>query len=252
MSAVTELIKKQIQDFQKIFPNKKHRHIVRRDLSQKTVVIISAHPDDEVIQSTLALRLQGENGCNVVNIAVTLGSDKKRQKERLVELKKSIKFLKFKNIVLPEDWKNKKTKLSELIKKIDPLLIIAPHENDQNSTHQKTHELVKLVIKQRKVAWSEFWSPQKYPNILVEVSAELIMKQIQALEFHKGEIARNPYHLRLLSWHMDSVRRGSEIINSQGAESAKMLAGQIYRLENVKKISQNFAYLNDDVSDFLF
>jgi LmbE family N-acetylglucosaminyl deacetylase len=56
-------------------------------LSQKskqsaTVMILSPHPDDECISGGLALRLMHENGWHVVNVAVTLGSNKDRQKER--------------------------------------------------------------------------------------------------------------------------------------------------------------------------
>src|SRR5438093_13348863 len=51
------------------------------------VLIFSPHPDDEVIIGGLALRLLREAKCNVINVAVTQGSKKERQAERLPELK---------------------------------------------------------------------------------------------------------------------------------------------------------------------
>jgi len=51
------------------------------------VLIFSPHPDDEVIIGGLALRLLREARWNVVNVAVTQGSRKERQAERLLELK---------------------------------------------------------------------------------------------------------------------------------------------------------------------
>ena len=43
------------------------------------VLIFSPHPDDEVIIGGLALRLMREAKWNVINVAVTQGSNKARQ-----------------------------------------------------------------------------------------------------------------------------------------------------------------------------
>src|ERR1041385_8950803 len=51
-------------------------------------LIFSPHPDDEVIIGGLALRLMREAKWNVINVAVTQGSNKARQAERWGELKK--------------------------------------------------------------------------------------------------------------------------------------------------------------------
>src|SRR5262245_19114519 len=51
------------------------------------VPIFSPHPDDEVVIGGLALRLLREANWNVINVAVTQGSKKERQAERLKELK---------------------------------------------------------------------------------------------------------------------------------------------------------------------
>src|SRR5437016_14343716 len=51
------------------------------------VLIFSPHPDDEVIIGGLPLRLLRQAKWNVINVAVTLGSKKERQAERLAELK---------------------------------------------------------------------------------------------------------------------------------------------------------------------
>jgi hypothetical protein len=51
---------------------------------------------------------------------------------------------------------------------------------------------------------------------------------------HTGEIARNPYHLRLPAWMMDNVRRGGEIISNVGGEVPQMPFGVIYQLQLFK------------------
>ena len=50
-------------------------------------LLFSPHPDDECIIGGLPLRLLRETGVRVVNVAVTLGSNKSRQQPRLAELK---------------------------------------------------------------------------------------------------------------------------------------------------------------------
>src|SRR5687768_536250 len=51
------------------------------------VLIFSPHPDDEVIIGGLALRLLRQSRWQVINVAVTQGSNKARQAERLAELR---------------------------------------------------------------------------------------------------------------------------------------------------------------------
>lgn len=203
------------------------------------VMIISPHPDDESITGSLALRLALENKAQVLNVAVTLGSNKKRQLARKKELTEACKILGFKNVILSDDWKLKEKELKSLIQKYRPTLIIAPHSKDYHPTHIKSSELLKSSLKSIKdmhflVAWSEFWAPNKKPNILVEVPQEILQLQMQALEKHKGEILRNPYHLRLPAWMMDNVRRGPEIIGGTGTEGSNMAYGVLYRLQTYK------------------
>ena len=72
------------------------------------------------------------------------------------------------------------------------------------------------------------------PNILVEVPEEILELQMKALEKHIGEVARNPYHLRLPAWMMDNVRRGSEVVCGKGSPAATIAFGVIYKLQLVK------------------
>src|SRR4051812_17391461 len=59
------------------------------------VLFFAPHPDDETIQGGLALRLLREANWNVIDVAVTQGSKKERQAERLVELKAACDYLGF-------------------------------------------------------------------------------------------------------------------------------------------------------------
>lgn len=213
--------------------------ITKKSSLPLTVMILSPHPDDESIVGSLALRLQHENNAHIVNIAVTLGSNKDRQKARMQELENACEILEMENVYLDENWKTKEKELKSLIQKYQPQIIIAPHVKDFHPAHIKTGELLKKVLTSLKkvnavVAWSEFWGPMTKPNLLVEVPLEIIELQMRALEMHVGEVSRNPYHLRLPAWMMDSVRRGSEVVGGKGAEAKQMAFGVLYQLQVCK------------------
>jgi LmbE family N-acetylglucosaminyl deacetylase len=203
-----------------------------------TILILSPHPDDESIIGSLPLRLMHENNAHIINVAVTLGSNKKRQKARLKELQNACELLEMDLDVLSEDWPTKAKELKSLIQKYQPNLILAPHLKDHHPTHIKTGKLLEKVLKTTKintlVAWTEFWGQMEKPNCLIEVPNEILELQMKALVMHTGEIARNPYHLRLPAWMMDNVRRGGEIISNVGGEVPQMPFGVIYQLQLFK------------------
>ncbi len=204
-----------------------------------TVMILSPHPDDESIIGSLPFRLMHENGAHVINVAVTLGSDKKRKKERLQELTEACALLDVELVTLHEDWKRKAVELKSLIQKYQPQVILAPHLKDHHPTHIKTGQLLtkalKTLVKMNVlVVWTEFWGHNPTPNVLVEVPTDIVDLQMRALECHRGEIARNPYHLRLPAWMMDNVRRGAEIIDGKGAASPDFAFGVLYKWEFYK------------------
>ena len=204
-----------------------------------TILILSPHPDDESIIGSLPLRLMHENNAHIINIAVTLGSKKTRQKPRLKELQNACTFLEMDLDVLSEDWSVKAKELKSLIQKYQPHLILAPHLKDHHPTHIKTGKLLEKVLKNSKlnlmVAWTEFWGAIENPNCLIEVPNEIVELQMKALAMHTGEISRSPYHLRLPAWMMDNVRRGGEIISNVGGEVPQMPFGVIYHLQVLKK-----------------
>src|SRR3954447_11516754 len=58
-------------------------------------LFFAPHPDDETIIGGLALRLLREAKWNVINVAVTQGSKRERQAERLQELKAACGYIGF-------------------------------------------------------------------------------------------------------------------------------------------------------------
>ena len=216
------------------------------------VLIFSPHPDDECIAGALPLRLLRELRMKVINVAVTQGSRKNRQKERFIELQNACSYLGFELIQTGENglerinlmtrekdhqhWKDAVRVILKILVDLQPRVIVFPHKNDWNSTHVGTHFLVMDALKKMEktfsccIAETEYWGAMDTPNLMVESSEEDVADLITALSFHKGEIERNPYHLCLPSWMMDNVRRGSELVSGQGAEASPFIFATLYRL----------------------
>jgi hypothetical protein len=71
-------------------------------LDAPKVLLFSPHPDDECLTGALPLRLLRELQCNVINVAVTLGSRQERRQERWQELKNACEYLRF-GLVLSQE-----------------------------------------------------------------------------------------------------------------------------------------------------
>ena len=216
------------------------------------VLTFSPHPDDEVIIGGLALRLLREARWNVLNVAVTLGSKRERQAERLAELRACCECIGFGLVqTLPDGLEkvNAKTRQSEpahwaesvaiiasILAAHQPRAILFPHEHDWNSTHIGTHLLVMDALRTMPGAFetmlveTEFWGQMASPNLLVEISPQDLGDLITALTFHVGEVRRNPYHLSLPAWMMDNVRRGAEVVGGQGGTAPDFTFGTLYRM----------------------
>lgn len=217
------------------------------------MVLFSPHPDDEVITGGLPLRLRREAGWRILNVAVTLGSDRGRQAERLEEGKAACAHLGFDfhladgsglaNVNLenrrrePQHWTYAVGVIGRLLLELSPRVVMFPHSFDAHPTHMGTHALVRqaMVRLGEKLDFycveTEFWSPAEGPNLLIESSSADVADLVAALAFHRGEVARNPYHLRLPAWMMDNVRRGAELLNGHTEVAPDVLFATLYRLK---------------------
>jgi LmbE family N-acetylglucosaminyl deacetylase len=217
------------------------------------VLIFSPHPDDEVIIGGLALRLLREAKWNVINVAVTQGSKKERQAERLAELKACCDCIGFGlvqtapaglekiNVKTREQdkahWAQSVKVIAEIIAQHQPKAILFPHDTDWNSSHIGTHFLVMDALKTLPADFAchtvetEFWGAMASPNLMVEISPQDLGDLITALTFHVGEVQRNPYHLSLPAWMVDNVRRGGELVGGQGGAAPDFVFATLYRLQ---------------------
>lgn len=213
-------------------------------------LIFAPHPDDECIVGALPLRLQQEAGWRVTNVAVTLGSNIERREPRWAELLAACEVLGFDCLRLGEHglvdvrpdtaerapglWAAHVAATAALLAEHRPALVLAPHAQDDNPSHRGVYRLVVEALAAARLdtvlALTEFWSTQPGPNALVQTGIADTARLIAALERHTGEIARNPYHLRLPAYLADAVRRGGELVLGAGETPPDFAFATLYRL----------------------
>lgn len=215
-------------------------------------LFFAPHPDDETIVGALALRIFREAKMNLVNVAVTQGSNKQRQAARLAELQNACNYLGYQlqttvpngleRVTIktrqsePQTWAGMVRVISNILAKYNPRVILFPHERDWNGTHIGVHHLVMDALREMPLSVecytveTEFWGAMDDPNLMAEVSAEDLADMITATTFHVGEVQRNPYHLSLPAWMMDNVRRGAELVGGQGGAAPDFMFAALYRL----------------------
>lgn len=217
----------------------------------RRALIFSPHPDDECIVGGFALRLQREARWHIVNVAVTQGSRKERQTERLRELEAACRYLGFELVTTgprglegvnrktrnerPASWADMVRVIADTLAARKPDAIFLPHDADWNSTHIGTHLLVMDALAlcpdlRCFVVETEFWGAMTTPNLMVEIGPRELADLMAALAFHVGEVKRNPYHLALPAWMQDNVRRGGELVGGQGGAAPNFSFATLYRI----------------------
>lgn len=215
-------------------------------------LIFSPHPDDECIIGALPLRLRREAGWDVINVAVTQGSNVARQAERLAELKNACGFIGFGLIQTapnglekvgpktrssdPARWQPMVEVIARILREQKPKAIFFPHEHDWNSSHIGVHFLVMDALKllgsdfETTLVETEYWGQMTAPNLMVESTEADVADLVTGVSFHVGEVTRNPFHLLLPAWMQDNVRRGSELVGGQGQAAPNFGFATLYRL----------------------
>jgi len=224
--------------------------------SAPKVLIFSPHPDDECIIGALPLRLLREAKMNVINVAVTQGSNKARQSERFEELKNACAYIGYGLIqtrpgglekITPktraegkETWTQAVRRIRDILSMEQPRIIFVPHEHDWNGTHIGTHFLVMDALRSLEPSFrcylieTEYWGAMSSPNLMVESSIEDVTELVTGTSFHVGEVRRNPFHLLLPAWMQDNVRRGGELVGGQGGAAPDFTFCTLYRYRRWK------------------
>jgi N-acetylglucosamine malate deacetylase 1 len=226
-----------------------HKAAVAAISAAAPVLMISPHPDDEMIIGALPLRLSRQCFRRVINLSATLGSRRDRQVARLEELRAACDYIGFEARTIgergleginpeapskdPAQWALAVDAVAAVIDEVRPCAVFIPHAMDGNRTHMGVHLLAVDALARAGITCAvfetEFWAAMDKPNIAVESSSADVAALVAALSLHTGEVRRNPYHLRLPAWMMDNVRRGAELVGGQGGDAPRFLFACLYR-----------------------
>ena len=228
---------------------------VKSNPTAPKVLLLAPHPDDECVMGGLPLRLMREAGSEVLVLPITCGSNPERKKEREKELNSACKWIGFSLLPFgqagldninpesreaePAHWSNAVDELVLSLEKINPDILFFPSSTDWNRTHLGVYLLTidalqKIPGAEVTLIETEFWGQIQNPNLMVENSPEEVADLVAALSHHKGEVTRNPFHLRLPAWMQDNVRRGAEVVGGQGGKAPDFDFATLYKVSRWK------------------
>ena len=214
-------------------------------------LVFSPHPDDEALVGGLPLRLRAA-GWRVVNVAVTLGSRLDRRAARWQELQASCRVLGFELMAASgapgmglegvrtaghaaqhANWRAAVERVINVMARYQPRVVVCPHELDGHDVHMATAQVVLQALAgvstlSPHLLLSEYWNTQLQPQLMLGLTDQQVGQMMLATAMHVGEVSRQPYHLTLPAWLMDSARRGAERVGGPGAANSGMAYAALY------------------------
>lgn len=178
-------------------------------LNEKNILVLSPHPDDDVIGCGSTLHRYHKNGAVITVIYMTDGRQghpsyneddlvikRKEEAERaakIIGINKLI-FLNNKDAELSSSLNTAK-ELSTILNDIKPDAVFLPFFTDNHVDHIATNEIfLSASIKCNKNMMCygyEIWTPLMSPNCVVDITSFLEVKK-QALEQHQSQISQSP------------------------------------------------------------
>ena len=187
------------------------------------ILIVSPHPDDDVIGCGGSIAKHRSLGHNVHVVYMTSGDAGSIEipKKKLAEIREkealaALKVLDVHNYTflrLPDGYVSAVDdvafrKLIELVREIKPSLVYLPHASDRHRDHRKTHELVIEAVKRageevfqdcKGKPWQvevvlcyEVWTPISDVEYVEDITP-FMKKKLEALRKHASQIAIVPY-----------------------------------------------------------
>ena len=195
------------------------------------VLVLSSHPDDETIGMGGTINKLSKQGHKISLCVVTDGSnhkdgDKKRSDQRRNDCKKVAKLLGISETIFLDYPDTRLDQISQVeinsalenvIKKVKPLIVFIPPDNDLHTDHSKVHNCAlvtcrPLANKIKQIYTYEilgYVKDQFQPNVYVDIEKNL-SKKIAAFKMFKTEQQDFPFHRSIKAIENLSVRRGIE------------------------------------------
>ena len=191
-------------------------------MNKEKVLVISAHPDDEVLGCGGTLLRHKNIGNDIYWIIVTgmyksIEYSNERISSRELEINNVVKELNIKEVfqlnypttsLTPVNLQTLIPKISEIFKKVKPAIIFCPNRSDAHSDHRIVFEATMASTKSfrhpyiREVLMYECLSETEFapalsensfvPNCFVDVS-NVIEEKIQLMNIYKNELGEHPF-----------------------------------------------------------
>lgn len=184
------------------------------------VLIVSPHPDDETLGAggTL-LKYKNENKniywLNITNIKSEYGYNKEKVEKRQKEIKKVIDMYKFNGVfdlgLCPTNLENYSSseviqEISNIIKKVEPSIIILPNRSDVHSDHKIVFDwcysctkifrypYIKKIITMEVLSETDFALNDNgfLPNYFIDIT-EFFDEKIKILNIYESELNKHPF-----------------------------------------------------------
>jgi LmbE family N-acetylglucosaminyl deacetylase len=206
----------------------------------KKVIVISAHPDDEVIGAGGTLLKHKKNGDEIywlitTDVFVEQGFTKERVDSRQEEIKEVAKLLGVtKTFILDYPTMSLTTEalikmvpeVSKVFSEVQPEIIYCLNRSDAHSDHRITFDAVmactksfrypyvKRVLMYECISETEFAPnlPEKVfmPNYYVDIS-EFLTQKLNIMQVYKSEIGEHPFPRSLRNMEALAVFRGASV-----------------------------------------
>jgi LmbE family N-acetylglucosaminyl deacetylase len=174
-------------------------------------LVLSPHPDDELLGCPAHLFALRDAGWRIVNVAVTLGSAGQQDRRRR-ELESACRRAGFELIVGgpdlisaaagadPAALEASAAAVLALARSLGSQLLVAPSPHDGHPTHERVGRVARAAAQagaaQRLWLWG-LWAELENPNSLCVFDEARLLEVDHALCAHTGELDRNDYR-RLL------------------------------------------------------
>lgn len=168
------------------------------------VLLLSPHPDDELLGCPAHLFALRDAGWRIVNVALTLGAKAEERPRRHRELEAACEQARFELVLAPDglldDAAAAAPFVAQLAERTGTRVLAAPSPHDDHPRHEAAGRLALACLREgaapRLWLWG-LWADVALPTSLCVYDAERLSDIEQALVCHGGELERNDY-LRLL------------------------------------------------------
>lgn len=176
-----------------------------------TALLLSPHPDDELLGCPAHLLALRDAGWRIVNLPLSMGSNESRRSRRRRELELACRRAGFELMAGSEQLGMPSTRsaagdgaaldravqrVCALAGELDATLLVAPSPHDDHPAHEWTGRLALASLRagaaERLWLWG-LWADVALPNSLCVFDAGRLEEIEQALAAHAGELSRNDF-----------------------------------------------------------